>query len=328
MVNPKASKPKSPRGAKPPPAKRVAPVAAAEAPAHKAAKPVAATVVFQTLASLRALLGAVDEDLRAELFEDVPDEDLLADGRRIASDVLVSGVVSYVSEVRASLGALSAAQLRRLVGFDEAMLPLVLDETTRLEALVARAAEEGVTVDMSLAERRALASAATSKGVALRDQGARALRRVLRGRDQELASLDKAVGNAETAASLASGLTFVASTIDAQLSGGTPSRQSLLRRLKLDAAYAHELREAATRVLATDKAASATAETGVSQRSLDLQDGRVMRILDQVNRAFRDANAVDGAITVPKLGELEPYFVNTRRAAVKEVPAPPQPPTG
>jgi hypothetical protein len=64
---------------------------------------------------------------------------------------------------------------------------------------------------------------------------------------------------------------------------------------------------------------------GVTQRALDLQDGRVMRIVDWVNRAFRDANAVNGAIAVPKLGDLEALFVNTRRATVKDPePTPPK----
>lgn len=45
-----------------------------------------------------------------------------------------------------------------------------------------------------------------------------------------------------------------------------------------------------------------------------------MRIVDWVNRAFRDANAVNGAIPVPKLGDLEALFVNTRRAVAKVRP--------
>ena len=50
-----------------------------------------------------------------------------------------------------------------------------------------------------------------------------------------------------------------------------------------------------------------------------------MRIVDWVNRAFRDANAVNGAIAVPKLGDLEALFVNTRRATVKDPePTPPK----
>ncbi len=248
-------------------------------------------------------------------------------GALVASPTLVSGVVGYVVEVQQVLASLSPEQNAQLVGFDASFLPLLADETARLDVLSTRAVNEGIVVDVAIADRKAQAEAASSRGVALRQQGARALRRALLGQESDLAALEQAVGNASTAASLASGLEFVAGQIEHQLAHGDADRRSLLARVKLTAENAASLRVAAKDVLTTDEAASAVAQTGVTQRALDLQDGRVMRIVDWVNRAFRDANAVNGAIAVPKLGDLEALFVNTRRAVAKVDPAP-SPPTG
>lgn len=322
MANSKSDKkqasggPKTPTQKTPPEAVKVAP-------------PPAAKVEFQTLASLRVKLGEADPQVRAEIYDGVSEGELLAEGKRIASDVLVVGVTEYATNVLIALGALSAEQKGRLVGFDESFLPVMIDETAGLETLVTRSSVEGITVDVTLAERRAEATAAVQAGVALRDQAVRSLRRVLRGSDTELKALDQAVGSAETAATLADGLEFVSQQIIKHADSGSELRRSFMARVKLTKEYAATLSAASKRVLATDKAASATAQTGVSQRMLDLQDGRIMRVIDQVNRAFRDANGVDDSIPVPGLGSLESYFVNTRRAAkAPDPPTPPQPPTG
>ena len=321
MPNPKVPRPKSP------PTPRAVAEEPAQALAAEPAKPVDARVGFVTLASLRASLGPADESVRRELFDAVPEEALVAEGRRVASPTLVSGVVSYVVEVQHVLASLSPEQNAQLVGFDASFLPLLADETARLDGLSTRAVNEGIVVDVATADRKAQAEAASARGVALRDQGARAMRRVLLGQESDLAALEQAVGNASTAASLASGLEFVAGQIEHQRAHGDADRRSLLARVKLTAAYAAVLSAAAKDVVTTAEAASAVAQKGVTQRALDLQDGRVMRIVDWVNRAFRDANAVNGAIAVPKLGDLEALFVNTRRAAAKADPDP-TPPKG
>lgn len=284
-----------------------------------AAAAVEAQVEFQTLASLRKALGPADDDVRAELFDEVTDDDMRTDGTRVVSEELVPGVVKYCSAVLGVLAGLGAAQLDDLVGFDRSFLPVLVDETVRLDALVARSHKEGITVEVTLAERRAHARSTNSSGIARRNQATRAMRRVLRGQASELAALESSVGDASTAKALASGLSFIAEQIDAQLGSAKPARVSLMKRVKLSAAYAQQLRALAASVLSADSAATATVQTGVTQRALDLQDGRVMRVIDWVNRAFRDANAVDGAIHVPKLGALEPLFFNTNRSA-KDAP--------
>ncbi len=81
--------------------------------------------------------------------------------------------------------------------------------------------------------------------------------------------------------------------------------------------------------LAVETAAPAAAGTSkrVSQRMLDVQDGRVLVLVDVILRAFRLARRREKVILLPELNRLAALFDTRARAAAKdgeEVPGDPE----
>jgi hypothetical protein len=64
----------------------------------------------------------------------------------------------------------------------------------------------------------------------------------------------------------------------------------------------------------------------VSQRSLDLQDGRALSLVDMIWRAFRLARRSDRSILMPELNRIAWMFESRTSAGkgTKEAPPPPQ----
>ena len=83
----------------------------------------------------------------------------------------------------------------------------------------------------------------------------------------------------------------------------------------IDAATVTSLREQAATILDAGKIV-ASPPRKVSQRSLDIQDGRVLTLIDMIWRAFRVARRTDRSILIPELNRILWRF-ETRTGAPK-----------
>ncbi|HVY46671.1 MAG TPA: hypothetical protein VHB21_12370 [Minicystis sp.] len=160
--------------------------------------------------------------------------------------------------------------------------------------------------------------AAIKQGVAQRDGVVTALRNALG--DVALEKLE--IGTAETPANLAKGLTAVATFLDAELARADDDTEAALALWGLDADTATALAATATSLTAFDDASVGTRR--VEQRKLDEQDGRVLYLLDMIDRAFKQAHRADASILVPTFRKLSGLF-GSRRAAAAPAPQPPPP---
>lgn len=79
--------------------------------------------------------------------------------------------------------------------------------------------------------------------------------------------------------------------------------------LQFSPGLAGSLHEAATRIPDTQEVLAAAADTmPASQRELDVQDGRVLHVVELIQSASQQPARNDGQIVVPDLGELTSVF--------------------
>src|SRR5262249_25959615 len=136
-----------------------------------------------------------------------------------------------------------------------------------------------------------------------------------------MARVEELVGAAETPARLAAGLDQLATFIDELLKIGDRHEHLRLRAFHLTKGRAMVLRAYAERLRAEDPgplSEGAPAWAASAQRQLDLQDGRVIELMERVLRAFRAAHRQDRSIRVPELSTLGWIF--DARANSKESP--------
>ena len=150
-------------------------------------------------------------------------------------------------------------------------------------------------------------------GVALREQATAALGAALG--DGRMTELDVIVGDASTPVSLVKGMNAVADFIDRVLAHGDTAEAEALTAWHVAAPRAAVLRAQAVKVKAAG-AVVATTGRRVSQRSLDVQDGRVLLLIEQTLRAFRTAHRADKSILVPELNRIA-WLFETRSASRK-----------
>jgi hypothetical protein len=272
-----------------------------------------------------AQVEAPSPQLRTYLFSNVKEEDLVAMGQRIDSANILRAVPDFFGSVREIMERLTANQRRLVVGYSNGLLALLANETMTLSGYkneFDRREQGGAT---SRAQTREARREAVSEGVALRDQAYASLADILGG-GEELAALRANKGTAETAGDLALGLDQIAGQIES-LHARDAAFSETLTDLGLGSDYVQQLRAAATRVRNADKAATAaTPDVRVTQRTLDLQDGIVLRIVDVIYGAFRSANERDGSILLPNLGAMRALIARPRPTTRRPgTPTPPRP---
>lgn len=137
-----------------------------------------------------------------------------------------------------------------------------------------------------------------------------------------VAELSAIVGTAETPEKLATGLESLAGLIDDRIKKGDEEDVHALAQWGVGAERAAHLRQKAKTVREAG-AIAATPERRVSQRALDLQDGRVLFVIGKVLRAFRAANRTDASILVPSLNKIAWKFeIRGRSPKQPAAPAP------
>jgi hypothetical protein len=254
---------------------------------------------------LLARVGAPDEALREAMFEEVSESRLVDMGTSVESERLVKDVPIFVGSSLDIYDNLSEDQLDTL-NLDDQLFPLIMDEARILRDDQREFQRAQTQAAGSRAQREAASRREMQAALALRNNLVGALRNALSEARQ--AKLDELVaGPGDDAERLADSIKRVTDFATELLSQGTPGEQRRLATYKVDAARVGKVsaRIERVRAAAVEKAPQAQR---VSQRLLDLQDGRVLFLMDRVLRAFRFARRVDSTILLPELRYVAGFF--------------------
>lgn len=272
-----------------------------------------ATFAAPTLAQLASLVGEPDEQLRNAIFRRSAEASLVEHGSRIESQHLLDDVPAFVAASLDTVKRLTGPQ-RSLFKLPPGLFALLIDETQTLQRLKAdHDAMLAAAAGGTRSEREAALRTAMREGIAMRNVTFHALRNVL-GREG-MDEVERASGVGDTASKLAAGLEGLAALVRRHLAGD-PLERYLLAEFGLDEACAAQLSEGAVRIRKLDEAPPPP-DRVVTQRMLDLQDGRVLHLIAMVLRAFRAAHKADAAVPEPELHTIGWLFDarSTRRPA-------------
>jgi hypothetical protein len=250
------------------------------------------------LSLLERRLGPPDADLRDAIFDGVEEAALVEIGTRIDSADILREVPLFAGAALAIERSLSTAQRENLL-LSPGILAVLVGETQKLRALLG--APEATTPPSGNIARELL-----REGLALRNNVTEALRNALGATAR--AKVEELLSTAEAPERLGEGLSQLATFIEELLRLGDRHEHLRLKAFHLTAGRAQLLRDAATRLRGqVGKGTRPEAQTGASawavevQRRLDLQDGRVVELIERVLRAFRAAHRQDRSIRVPEL---------------------------
>lgn len=289
-------------------------------PATPRRAPAAPQPITYTLDSLAKLLGAPDATFASRTFRDVREDDLLEQGTRTDSQNILDDVPAFVGSALAIRESLSTAQRSHL------LLPPALLAVLVAEAVALRSDKATHDVQKSRdaggkVQRDEEAARERREGIAARDLVYDGLKNALGS--GVVPRLDAVVGTAETPEKLAGGMEALAGLIEDLVEKGDHEDVALLESYGLAEERAASLRAKAAKVRAAGAVTASPTRT-VTQRALDLQDGRVLLVIEKVLRAFRAANRVDSSILVPPLGKIAWMFESRSRSkpAAPEATAP------
>lgn len=271
-----------------------------------------------TLDSLVALLGPVDEPLRTALFENVLDEALVKRGTRVLSTSILDDAPLFLGSTYNIWQAITDVQ-RAKVNIDPQVFALCLDEAHILRRLVQGFHAVVTTSASDQVEHSVEVRQVVSEGVALRSSVVDSLKSVLD--PAQVAHVKKLAGTAETPETLAGGMKRIADYVSALLKNNTESQRRRLSTFNITAERATALKSKAEQVRLTG-AVTVAAVRRVEQRKLDLQDGRVLLLMEHILRAFRAAHREDPTILLPEVRALASVF-NTRPTTTRRKPRTP-----
>lgn len=270
--------------------------------------PVLATTDNWTIDTLREALGPPDPALAPALLQHFREDDLAKYGNSVASERLLRATPTIVSSTLQTLAPLDAANVG-LVLLPPGIFAAIVDEAAKVPALAAQVMVASKKATVSVVAWKASRKAARQEAVATRDRIVRAVGQALGATHG--AVLKATAGNADDDGALVQGITDLADSVEQTLSTGSPAARASLGRYCVDAACVTQLRAAASAVKAVG-IAPAPAPSNALQRTLDLQEGRVLALLDAVVGAMRSARASNKAIPLPDLGPLRAWFMPPR----------------
>jgi hypothetical protein len=301
----KASNKSNPAASKPNAAASKPKAAASKAAASKskAAAGAVSSEMSYDMNSLAKKLGKPDKGFAARTFAKVREEALVEDGTRTDSQNVLDDVPRFVGSA-ISIGAALSAPQRALVRLPGTLLPLLVHEAAQLWTLKQR--HEGQATDRAAdkAERETKERRAMQAGITERDAVYDALRNALG--DERQPELDAIVGRADSSDNLAKGFVALADFIDRVAKASADDAISL-KDYGAGPDCAKTLRKRAKTVKDLGKVTAAPGRR-VSQRALDLQDGRVLLLIGKVLRAYRAARRSDPTILLPELNRIAWMF--------------------
>jgi hypothetical protein len=262
--------------------------------------------------SLAAALGKPEAKLVRLLLRNTREDALAEWGSEVDSRNITADMPRYVVSALGILASLDAAR-RGLVKLPPGIFAALVSESATLETMkvghdAAVTTNAGDKADRETALRREM-----REGVALRDTVAERLGNAL-SHDQ-MKKLEAIAGDASSADKLAAGLEAIADYVTALRKDGSEDDNDALDLWSIDAATVTSLRDKSAAVLEAGKIV-ASPPRKVSQRSLDIQDGRVLTLVDMIWRAFRLARRTDRSILMPELNRIL-WMFETRSSTPK-----------
>jgi hypothetical protein len=283
---------------------------------HEAANDAARVVTLDTLVAQH---GAPSTGHRVVAFAGYDPVASLALGQKVATERILRVVPGFVQRAAQAWAALSPAQRERVVGFRPVLFTVLLDEAATLRALNER--YDRAAKSDALSRAQAVTNATES------ERDARDLYGRVRATVGEYTTaaqwaalgFDTLPESPADADQLAQALGTLATQVGAWHATLDPEVREACEEINLGEALVASLREAAEAVRRTQaEAAGFTAQTRVTQRQLDVQDGRVLHMVRRVFNAFRRAARRDDSVVVPDLDELTNVFVRDRRAKASD----------
>jgi len=261
------------------------------------------------LDSLAKLLGEPDKAFATRTFSTVDEAALVEQGTRIDSQNVLDDMPRFTGSALAISAALAPSQ-QPLLRLPAQIYPLLIHEARALREKKALHDSQGTGRAADKASRETAERAAMVAGIAQRDSVYDGVRNALgNGVVQEL---DAVVGRADTAQTLAKGHDGLAAFIDRK-SKASPDNAAALKDYKVGPAAAEQLRKSAANLRKVGKVTAAPGRR-VTQRALDLQDGRVLVLVEKILRAFRAARRADPTILEPELNKLAWMFETRSKA--------------
>jgi hypothetical protein len=282
-----------------------------------------------TLATLRSVFGIADEVSRTLLFRDIADTDLVEDGTRVETSTILTSVPTFLVSCASILGALTPEQ-EALVYLDPSIFGVLVDESEKLVVCKQHHDETVRTEKSGHAAQEIDASTTAHDAALLRERTRAGLISALGSSRRPL--IDAAAGTStEEPALVATALDALANLLagihDGTAPGWTDSDRSATDRFCVGSARIAVLRAEAEAVRKAGEAPAKPTRT-VTQRALDLQDGRVLLLIEIIVRALRLAHRSSSAIAMPDLKQLAWKFSSRsgkrpKKAAKAPVEAPP-----
>ena len=279
-----------------------------------------------TLDELRAHFPTADERCRALTFQSVDEGDLVEDGNKVDSDAILAAGPTFILSTVTILRGLDGERTD-LVYLDPALVGVCVDELVRLRALKRQSDEAASYTQSARAAQEAALKAAHDEAIRNRDLVRDAIVNALGSACE--AEVAVASGNAADDGALATGVEGVVGWLSRKLATGTADEREQLRRYRLQTARVTSLRASAARLRDAIEA-TARAPRPVNARALNLQDGRVLCVIDRIYTALRTANAKNKAVALPDLHSIAWFFSSRsgRKSARRAPPpAPPAEPT-
>ena len=271
-----------------------------------------------TLQALAEALGPPDPELAPILLRASTEADFHAEGSEVAPERIQQALPRFLTTAAASLTSLDETTAA-LVMVDAGILALIVHEALAIEPLARRWDASAHTQSALVADWNARRARARRAAIGHRDLLVNALTHALGAQADLLGALR---GDATDDAALVQGIKAVADLADMRLTEGSATDRVALARFKVTGERVTLLRDKAADVSAVG-AAPVGAPQAVTQRQLDVQEGRVLVLIDILLKAMRAAKRVHPTLVMPELGALKSHFQPTRR---KKAP-PAEPPT-
>lgn len=266
----------------------------------------------QDVASLGKSLGQPDPKLQRLLFRNAKEDSLAAWGTEVDSKNILADMPRFIVSALGILASLEPVR-RSLVKLPPGIFAAVVTEAIKLEQMKADhqatvTSNAGDKTDRETTLRREM-----REGVALRDTVVERLGNALT--DDQMKKVEILANDAASSDHLAAGLVAVADLIDDLRQNGSEDDKDALDIWSIDAPTVTSLRDKSTSILEAGKIV-ASPPRKVSQRSLDIQDGRVLTLIDMIWRAFRLARRSDRSILMPELNRIT-WMFETRTSTGK-----------
>ena len=256
------------------------------------------------VASLGKALGKPDAKLQRLLFRNAKEDGLAAWGTEVDSKNILADMPRFIVSALGILASLEPAR-RSLVKLPPGIFAAAVTEAIKLEQMKADheasiTSNAGDKTDRETTLRREM-----REGVGLRDTVVERLGNALT--DDQMKKVEIIANDAASSDHLAAGLVAVADLIDDLRQNGSEDDKDALDIWSIDAPTVTSLRDKSASILEAGKIV-ASPPRKVSQRSLDIQDGRTLTLIDMIWRAFRLARRSDRSILMPELNRIAWMF--------------------